>query len=282
MIKARALCIIGMHRSGTSSISRAFNLLGFYLGEEEDVLNSAPDNPEGFWESYEIVCLHEKILCQLSRTWDTLLPISRQLLESNELQSYREELKSLILQKFTGRRLWMWKDPRTAILLPLWKETLKELEVDLSCVFVTRNPIDVVNSLAKRNGIPFDKSYDIWFNYNISALHAAADIPIAFLSYDKFLENWQSELKRCANELEIEWPEKDSHLRTSMESFIRPDLRHSFSSSGEIKDAPIHAQELYELLEMVVEAGKVNLPAFFGSDRAHVCLVCRKTSCMLL
>jgi len=30
--KSRAICILGMHRSGTSAITRAVNLLGAYLG----------------------------------------------------------------------------------------------------------------------------------------------------------------------------------------------------------------------------------------------------------
>jgi hypothetical protein len=53
-----AICILGMHRSGTSVTARAINLLGAYLGEEKDLMPHNPYNPEGFWERQDIYDLH--------------------------------------------------------------------------------------------------------------------------------------------------------------------------------------------------------------------------------
>ena len=54
------LIILGMHRSGTSCITRIFNLLGVTLGEE--LLDPASDNPKGFWENWYLVQINKQIL----------------------------------------------------------------------------------------------------------------------------------------------------------------------------------------------------------------------------
>src|SRR5262249_23640698 len=64
------VCIAGMHRSGTSMVARLLNLCGLYLGEDEDLMPSAADNPEGFWENLHFVDLNEKILSALQGGWD--------------------------------------------------------------------------------------------------------------------------------------------------------------------------------------------------------------------
>ena len=52
--KPRTICILGMHRSGTSTVARAVNLLGVSLGEDAKMMPPSPDNPEGYWEHVEI------------------------------------------------------------------------------------------------------------------------------------------------------------------------------------------------------------------------------------
>ncbi|MGD0281179.1 MAG: hypothetical protein ABSB95_02310, partial [Dissulfurispiraceae bacterium] len=262
--KTRAICILGMHRSGTSAIARAINLLGAYLGEEDDVSAYGPDNPEGFWESLELRSFNDRLLYQLNKSWDTALPLEEQWHLREEIRPLRNELRELIKKKFSGRNLWAWKDPRTSVLFPLWKDVLKELDMELLCVFAVRNPLDVVKSLEKRDGFSHDKGFAIWFNYNISALSSILNVPTVFVSYDKFLNNWESELRRCAETLKISWPEDDTPLRNKMNLFIRPDLRHSASTVADLTkmDTLGPVVELYELLLNLCEETKISDPQF--------------------
>jgi len=50
----RVVCIAGMHRSGTSMVTRMLNKLGFYLGDTSELMEAAADNPEGFWENWNL------------------------------------------------------------------------------------------------------------------------------------------------------------------------------------------------------------------------------------
>jgi hypothetical protein len=243
-----AICILGMHRSGTSCVTRAINLLGVYLGEEAKVRGHGADNVEGFWEHPKISTLQERLLARLHRTWDTAAPLPDGWQQSGAVRPFRDELKRLIATDFADHKLWAWKDPRTCLLLPLWRDVLAELKTKLLCVFVVRNPIDVANSLIRRDPIPFGKALGVWFNYCIVALKDATGLPMVFLSYEKCLTSWEPELRRCALELGLEWPVDEQLLRETMNSFIRPDLRHNESPIARLQSVPHPVQELYQTL----------------------------------
>ncbi len=254
----KAVCVLGMHRSGTSVVSRAINLMGAYLGKDDDLMSPFKDNPLGFWERDDIVDLQERLLARLGTRWDTALPLPDGWHLSDEVRPFREELIELISGNFSGHRLWAFKDPRTAILLPLWKDVLAELGVGMSCVFAVRNPLDVARSLEKRDGFPRDKSLGIWFNYNISALKALNGIPTYFISYDELLEDWEAELRRCSTGLGIEWPDDDASLRRGMSEFLRSDLRHSVTGLDALRmsGVPSPVVEFYEKLEEARKTSK--------------------------
>ncbi|RUW34137.1 MULTISPECIES: sulfotransferase family protein [unclassified Mesorhizobium] len=246
--KATAVCILGMHRSGTSSVTRAISLLGFYLGGEANLMGPGADNPEGFWEHREICALQERLLEQLNRRWDTPLPLPEGWHQTEMVRPFREELKQLIASNFAGHTSWAWKDPRSCLLMPLWRDILAELHVDLRCLFVVRSPIEVTNSLARRDPISVDHAMGAWFNYCITALKDTIDVPTAFLSYDGFMASWETELRRCADILDLDWLDDEKTLHETMRAFIRPDLRHNRSTWADLTDVPPPARKLYETL----------------------------------
>ena len=65
------ICIAGMHRSGTSMLTRLLHLCGLDLGPADRLLQPAPDNPEGFWESLPFVELNKQLLATLGGAWHT-------------------------------------------------------------------------------------------------------------------------------------------------------------------------------------------------------------------
>lgn len=266
----RAICVLGMHRSGTSTMTRAINLLGAYLGEGKELGGPAPDNPEGFWERWDINSLDERILNSYKRNWDTTLPMPPGWHRSPEAVSLRAEAAALMRKAFSGRELWAWKDPRTTLLFELWRDAAAEAGAQLACLFAVRNPLDVARSLQKRNGFDTDRSFGIWFNYNIAALLSSNGLPRSFISYDAFLADWEKELKRCSSELSIEWPRDDSGLRDEMTRFIRPGLRHSSSGAADLKKAgaPGPVVRLYEMLDKACSSAVKTDEAFHEAVRA--------------
>lgn len=258
--RRKAVCILGMHRSGTSAIAGAINQLGVYFGNPDDMMTPLAENPEGFWERHDLVYIHDTILHKLKREWDSAIPLPGQWHLSAEMRSDWIELNNLIKKEFIDHACWGWKDPRSALLIDIWKDILKNLNIELSCIFVYRNPIDVANSLAKRDGFPHEKSYGIWINYNLAAINATIGLPVAFVSYESFLQDCESELKRCADQLNIPWPEQDSDLKKMLKRLIRPDLCHSSCDKNELEDrgVPWPAIKLYRLIDK--EANRLEGP----------------------
>jgi len=255
-----AICVLGMHRSGTSTVTRGLNLLGAWLGEEKEIMRPLPENPEGFWERYDVYFLQERMLSALKREWATTAPLPENWLTLDEIRPLRDELVELAKMNFLGRPLWAWKDPRTCLLLPLWKDVLVELGIDLKVLFVIRNPLDVARSLEKRNGFTIDKGLGVWFNNTLAALQGIEGLETVFLSYDSFLDSWEAELNRCATVLGIDWPADATPLRAKMAPFVRSDLRHSVSCLDELiaVKAPEPVIRLYALL-LDIMSGKVAL-----------------------
>ena len=244
----RALCILGMHRSGTSTVARAMNFLDIYLGEKGDLGTANEDNPEGYWERPDITRLQTRLLNSLGRGWDAIKPLPEDWITSPVIREYQNEIRSLVAANFTGRPLWGWKDPRTCLLLPLWRQILEDLGMTLVCVFAVRSPLDVAASLKRRDNFAVSKSVGIWFNYNLAALRSIEGLPVAFLNYDRLIENWEPELRRCSRVLGLDWPVDETAPRKAMSSFIRPKLRHSSIADSKLGVLPLEVRELYELL----------------------------------
>src|SRR5574340_381926 len=83
----RIIVVLGMHRSGTSAITRGLKALGVSLGEH--LLEPATDNNEkGFWEDRNVNSLNIALLKELGHDWQTLAPIMREELESDKARTF--------------------------------------------------------------------------------------------------------------------------------------------------------------------------------------------------
>ncbi len=220
-MQARALSILGMHRSGTSAVARVLNLLGIYLGSHEDLLPPQKDNLTGFWELSEVQQLHDEVLASLGRTWDTTLALPAGWNRAPQLQPLKEKLSRLIESHFGDRPLWGAKDPRLALLLPLWDEVLAGKGVEHCCVMVVRNPLATARSLEIRNGFSTEAGLSIWLNYNLEMLANSEHLARSLVPFEAFLEDWQIVLG-CAEELGFTWPvDEEGHGQRSRNSSDR-------------------------------------------------------------
>ena len=228
-LKQQAICVLGMHRSGTSAIARALNLLGAYIGPSEKLLPPQEDNPEGFWEHETIVDFHLRILRTLNRSWYSVTPLPDRWWQRPEIEPYRQELADLIRREFGGHRLWMWKDPRTALVLPLWIEVLQQLEIEPYYVICLRHPLDVAASLHRRDGFSIERSLVLWQFYNLSSFYWTNDTRRWVISYDRLLEDWEPCLTNLISTFDLDWPSSVAEQRVALGEFLQLQLRHSQS-----------------------------------------------------
>jgi hypothetical protein len=109
-----AIAVTGMHRTGTSMVARALRFAGVYLGDDRDLLEPAPDNPDGFFEHAGFVRLDDDLLEATGGSWDQPPPLGPMAADDarvTELQSAARDLVTSLAVEHP----WGWKDPRTCL-----------------------------------------------------------------------------------------------------------------------------------------------------------------------
>jgi GT2 family glycosyltransferase len=221
-----AVLVLGMHRSGTSALTRILNLAGVELGSK--LLSASGDNAAGFWEHRDIVLVHERLLASLGASWDDTTPISAERLRSEEVRPFREELLAILRRDFWETKRWGLKDPRLCRLLPLWLEILREFGSDPRFVLICRDPREVAASLARRNGFSEAKSHLLWLDHCLSAERASRDHRRVFVTYEQLLSDWRWSIEHVLRGLGLSDVDM-MEMAEGVEAFLDPTLRHHHS-----------------------------------------------------
>lgn len=143
------ILVAGMHRSGTSLVSRLMKGLGVFLGMDSDHELS---------ESLLFVAINDWCLGAAGARWDEprswtadapgrhgAEDMARRTLHACFGANYLGSGNAAGTASVYGR--WGWKDPRNTLLLRLWDRIFPGLR----CVFVVRNATDTVDSLVRRH-----------------------------------------------------------------------------------------------------------------------------------
>jgi len=222
--KPQTLIIVGMHRSGTSCVTRIFNLCDVYLGPS--LLEPQHDNPKGFWENSYIFEINEKILKQSGGSWDNppeniKVTFFDKLAMMNVLYNRRNSILGI-------------KDPRLLITWEAWEPFIESYTI----AGVFRHPFSVSKSLYKRNNFDTLKGVDLWEKYNnklINFIKSDSVILIDFDNPDSFKDKISNVLQKL-----------DLRLNEHALKFYNPNNRNSDDINA-IEDSKI--SHLYNLLK---------------------------------
>lgn len=216
------ILILGMHRSGTSTVARLLNMMGASVGSAELLGPPADDNPKGFWERMDVRDLNDALLSLRGSTWDdpwSFPPGADDFVVGADLQ----KRISNVVYRLDAQRPWMLKDPRLCLTLAHW---LPLLEVPVA-VIVLRDPREVAASLAARNAIPTALGLALWEHYTLSALRLSAGVPRVWIEYGDLLADSEAAITTLHARLEasgcigLRVPS-----RRELHAFIQPGLRH--------------------------------------------------------
>jgi hypothetical protein len=222
------IIILGMHRSGTSLLTKILQQIGVNIGKDID------DN----YESQFFVKLNEWAFFQAGATWDN--PLNMNFLtddfSENIAQNFKKHLHKYKFSKnFANYKklsqsnvLWAWKDPRNTFTYPIWQKIFPEAKF----INIYRNPIDVAESLRTREEIfqktkfsqtktgikkrlneyfltrkrlysqsirvlNIEEGIKLWEEYTSKAL--SINNNIIHISYENFLENPEEFITKISN-----------------------------------------------------------------------------------
>lgn len=235
--------VLGMHRSGTSVLTGLVSLFGGYLGAE--LMSSTRDNPRGYFENNKVYLLNEKILREQNASWDNYSFVVEDISDHN-FQSYVVEAKAIIEGELKYVKSTIMKDPRICILFPIWEQALKELGIKIKILFAYRSPLEVAQSIQKRDGIAIEKVLMIWSHYFLQSEFYSRKFNRMIVEYDADFKDLPIFLERLADFIGFE-PSEELSLKAK--EFYSPSLKHHQVTLDNISDdLPLYLLDLITLL----------------------------------
>jgi hypothetical protein len=248
MTQARIICLVGMHRSGTSMIARLLNICGLELGPPEQLLKADKANPLGHFEHRGFLDVDRKLLKyfhaswhhppDLPASWETdpgLLPLLRRA--------------RALAANFSDKKPWGWKEPRASLFLPFWRQAVP----NMSFLFCLRNPLEVAESLQKRNRIAIEHGAWLWYLYTLTSLRDTQGCPRQFSFFDDYFARRNEEIARVLDFCGL----ANFNDATVLESAIAGELRHHQGGDRRLRDepaVPAQCKDLYFGLRSILAA----------------------------
>ncbi len=231
------LIVLGMHRSGTSSVTRLLNLAGAYFGPEGAATEANDENPKGFWERRDVRDVCDGLLLGGGFDWWHIADLDLDRISDDARQEQLDAFHRIVLQ-MDAHRPWVVKEPRLSLLLPVLRPLLEAPVI----VHVTREPMEIAESLSARNDFPVPVGIALWEAYTAHACAASAGEPRVLVSYGDLMGNPVATTTRLVEELtELGVPSLRVPSEREITAFVTPSLhrqRETADARGAYLTAP--------------------------------------------
>jgi hypothetical protein len=183
--------VLGMHRSGTSSLVGSLEAAGLPLGDVRT--DGGVSNEKGHHEPGELISLHDDVLITSGGAWH--LPPA-----TVAWTPAQRERRDAFIATRAGQPLWGWKEPRTLLVIEGWLEALPQLEL----VGTFRHPTVVARSLQRRHGSETAGMWlDLWLAYNTVLLKLADERGVVLIDFDLPAAEYQARLRAIVTQLRL-------------------------------------------------------------------------------
>ena len=214
--------VLGMHRSGTSVVTRLINLMGAYFGSEEISTGANPENPKGFWERRDVRDENDALLWSADADWWKVADFTIDKIPAKARKRFDTNVPQIV-DELDAHRPWVVKEPRFCLLFPMWR---RHVETPI-CVLVHRSPIQVAYSLEHRNDFPLSVGVALWERYTLDGLRASSGLPRILVSYEQIMADPIAQVDHLLDDLTnagVEGLHRPS--KADIASFVSPELFH--------------------------------------------------------
>lgn len=255
--KRICVMVLGMHRSGTSALTRVFNLLGCDL--PQTLIGADRTNEPGHWEAAPVARLNDSLLESAGSRWDDWTEVNPDWFASPRAEEFREKALEVLEAEFGKSRIFVLKDPRICRLAPFWLDVLRDAGIQPIVVIPTRNPRDVASSLQARNDFEPGFSNLLWLRHVLEAERATRDVPRCFTGYDDLLANWALVVEQIRTRTGIAWPRYSAQSAAEIDSFLSERFRHHREGPESVVQNPSLSRwirESYAILLDWIQSGE--------------------------
>lgn len=166
------IIVLGMHRSGTSAVTGLLERSGAWFGAADEATEANEENPRGFWERRDVRAVCDALLAGGGFDWWRVADIDLFAIDPTVVAEQRQAFAGIV-ERLDEHRPWVVKEPRLCLLLPLLRPVLTDPVV----VHVTRDPLEVAQSIHARSGFPVQAGLALWERYVVAARAATTDLP---------------------------------------------------------------------------------------------------------
>lgn len=232
----RGILVLGMHRSGTSAVTRVVGLAG--ATPPSDLMPPTADNPQGYWESQRIAKFNNRLLESAGTRWNDDAAIDQLWFTSADRRADREEAAAILAEEYGDASFLVCKDPRFCRLLPFWREVFTEAGIEQHALLVTRDPVEVARSLAARANVlqfrpaaipAMSRSLLLWLRYVLDAERHSRDMSRSVVAYADVIADWRQTLDPLFTSDRLSPPPPE--IAEEIDHFLDPSLRRQQSNS---------------------------------------------------
>jgi len=225
------ICVLGMHRSGTSCLAGIMQHFGVELGT---VYTENQHNKKGNRENDRIVNLNESLLLAQKASWHQPAVV-QQWTSAQALE------RDAIIQELSmrGTEHWGFKDTRTLFTLPFWLEGLDAPKF----IGTFRHPQRVAQSLLARDNCPLEIGLEIWRQYNAELFKHAQALGFPITDFDQPDDIYLQDVTTKLVALGL-----DAERANQAREFFEPALRNQTRSKVDEQYLPAEVDNLYKEL----------------------------------
>jgi hypothetical protein len=256
----KAILVLGMHRSGTSLLTRILSLLG--AQPPRNLLPHTSENPGGYWESESVMKLNNELLSASGNNWKTYFPI-REFWFDELLSGRLHNLATDILhQEFGEAELIVLKCPRICRLVPFWEAVLRDAGYDIATVMILRDPEDVFRSLAARSARPEfrpaaitqpEHSALLWLRYVLDAEYYSRKLKRATIGYTEIVSDWNKIAERLLESTGWDIPYISGDIKNQIDGLFAPEMRRQRSQDESVFNTHSSVFDPYRRIETALQ-----------------------------
>lgn len=220
---SQIVLVLGMHRSGSSTVTRALNLLGYAL--PKTLIKGNASNRRGHWESQPVARLNDRYLNKANLTWADWVQGKLKTVSAEDQSNFQQDIRAIVADEFPDGQPAVLKEPRICRLVPQYRAAL-ENQVPITAVITIRNPLEVSASLVKRNGLSEANASLLWLRTMVDAVVDSEGLPRAFIAYEDCISNPISAFDSVSGHSQLSYPNDLSTVAPEIEEFLSVSLRN--------------------------------------------------------
>ena len=231
-VKSNGILVLGMHRSGTSAMTRVLNLLGCALPAE--IVGPGDGNELGHWESLSAVAVNDEILASAGSSWEDWGPLNADWRESGLRTVLVQQVVGVVAEHAALGPLFVVKDPRLCRVADLWLDAMDDVGVEPHIILMIRNPTEVSASLENRDLMVAGYGHLLWLRHALDSEYLSRGRRRVVCRYDQLMRDWHGVIDHVKAGLDVVLPRNSPAVHAKIEKFLSAPQRHHKTDTADV------------------------------------------------